>query len=77
MTPIVNYCHAEIGNDDRKEQLHAEGQSRRPDASPGDKRRDEWQHHDRVDIRDLIDYTVSHILTDVRVRVVPGLLKGP
>ena len=76
MTPIVNYCHAEIGNDDRKEQLHAEGQSRRPDASPRDKHRDEWQHHDRVDIRDLIDYAVSHILSDVRVSVVPGMLKG-
>src|SRR5262245_43625300 len=76
MTPIVNYCHAESGNNDRKEQLHAEGQSRRPDASPREKHCHKWQHQDRVDIRDLIDYAVSHILTDVRVCVVPGLLKG-
>jgi len=76
MTPIVNYCHTEIGNDDRNKQLDAEWQSRRPDPLPRDKQRDEWQHHDRDDIRDLIHNTVSDILSDVRVRVVPGLLKG-
>lgn len=76
MTQIMDHRQAEIGDDDCKQQLHADWKVQRPDAPPRHQHADKRQLQNGDDIRDLVDHAVGNILAGVGVCVVPRLFEG-